>query len=99
MWKLDMEKAYDSVNWSCLEEVMCCMGFGSKWRDWIDYCVSSVKFSILVNGCPKGFFPCGRGLQQGDPLFPLLFALVAEGFGKLCISMRNKVFLWFVVRG
>lgn len=63
VWKLDMEKAYDSVNWSCLEEVMCCMDSGRKWRDWIGYFVSSAHFLVLVNGCLKVIFACGCGLR------------------------------------
>ena len=64
-WKLDMEKAYDSVHWACLGEVIICMGFGQTWREtWCDrisFCVSFAKISMLVNGSPKGFFNCGRG--------------------------------------
>ena len=63
VWKLDMERAFDSINWSCLEEAMCCMGFGREWRDWIGYCVSSALFSMLVNDCLEGFFSCGHGLR------------------------------------
>lgn len=86
VWKLDMENVYDSVCWTCLDEVMRCMGFGQKWRDWIGYCVSSVKFSVLVNGSLKGFFDCGHGLRQGDPLSLLLFSLVPEVFGHMCVK-------------
>ena len=85
VWKLDMEKANDNVHWACLDEIMRCMGFGQKWSGLVGYCVSSVKFSMLVNGSPKGFFDCGCGLRQGDPLSPL-FSLVAEVFGRMCVK-------------
>ena len=62
--KLDIEKAYDSINWKFLLKILQKMGFGSTWLGWMWSCLSSTKFSILVNGVSAGFFPSTKGLRQ-----------------------------------
>ena len=76
--KLDIEKVYDQINWSFILKALKKMGFGDKWVGWIEWCVSTTTFSVLVNGCPTGFFGSSRGLRQGDRLSPYLFVLGIE---------------------
>lgn len=39
---------------------------------------SRPRSSILINGVPTGYFKCGMGVRQGDPISPILFGLVEE---------------------
>ena len=98
LFKVDIEKAYDTVDWGYLDEVMSKMGFLTLWRKWIKECVGTARASVLVNGSPTDEFPLGRELRQGDPLSPFLFLLAAEGFNVLMESLtRNNLFLGFQV--
>lgn len=54
--KLDMSKAYDWVEWNFLHVMCCKLGFDNVWINLIIRCVSSVSYSILVNGQPSETF-------------------------------------------
>ena len=79
MFKVDFDKAFDSINWRFLDSMMLQLGFGDKWRFWIRGCLSSAKASVILNGSATKEFPLSRGVRQGDPLSPFLFIIAMEG--------------------
>ena len=61
--KLDMSKAYDRVEWVFLQKVLLKMGFKEAWVGLIMHCVTTITYSILVNGEPQGFIRPSKGLR------------------------------------
>ncbi|KAL0282049.1 UNVERIFIED_CONTAM: hypothetical protein Sradi_7273900 [Sesamum radiatum] len=66
--KIDIQKAYDSVEWDFLLEGLRVFNFPPQFIVWINQCVSTATFSVALNGAVYGFFPGARGLRQGDPI-------------------------------
>lgn len=87
--KLDMSKAYDQMEWS-FEAVLLCFGFAISLIKLIMQCVTTVHYSFLLNGQPRGYLVPTRGLRQGDPLSPYLFIVCAVGFSTLLEHKVNQ---------
>lgn len=83
IFKTDFSKAFDSVSWSYLIDLMTKMNFPSIWLDWMYTCLSTATANVLVNGSPSGEFKLQRGVRQRGPLSPFLFLIDAEGLSLL----------------
>jgi hypothetical protein len=91
--KLDIAKAFDSLNWGFLLKVLERMCFGQRWRDLISLILASTSSRILLNGRLGKTFSHKRGLRQGDPLSPMLFILAMEPLQRLLDTATEQMIL------
>ncbi|GKA68734.1 hypothetical protein Tco_0768651, partial [Tanacetum coccineum] len=87
-FKVDIQKAYDTVDWDFLKLILGAFGFHHRMVAWIMECVTSTSFSICINGRLHGYFKGKRGLRQGDPMSPYLFTLIME---VLTLMLQRRV--------
>jgi len=80
IFKVDSHKAFDSVLWDYLVDILSYMGFSEKWRSLIYQCILTSKLSVLINGSPTQEF---GDLHQGDNLTSFF-----------CLRLPRKVFLF-----
>jgi len=88
--KLDISKAFDSVSWPFLLEVMQHLGFGPIWRDLVSGLLASSSTQVLLNEIPGNSIVHQWGLRQGDPLSPMLFILVIYILGHMVSKAANE---------
>lgn len=76
--KLDIAKAFDKVEWQFVDSVMEKMGFCRRWRDCKMKCITTVTYTVLMNGEQSKSIKPQRGLIQGDPISPYIYIFYVQ---------------------
>ena len=76
--KLDISKAFDSIGWQYLLDVLTALGFSTKWCKWISSILGSSSSRILINGRPSQNIKHAKGIEARGPPVPLLFIIAID---------------------
>lgn len=90
--KIDISKAFDSVQWEFLRNALKALGLTDQFIHWIMLCVSTASFSVQVNGELAGYFRSERGLRQGCALSLYLFVISMHILSKLLDNALERKF-------
>ena len=93
LMKIDISKAFDSVQWEFVLKSLEALGFPGRFIHWVRLCITTPSFSVQVNGDLAGYFQSSRGLRQGCSISPYLFVLCMNVLShKLDKAVREKKF-------
>ena len=95
--KIDLEKAYDKLEWSFIRRMLSRINLPTSLIELIMSCVASVTTSILFNGSPLDPILPSRGIRQGDPLSPYIFILCVNYLSQMIEEKCNQK-LWNLVK-
>jgi hypothetical protein len=87
--KLDISKAFDSIGWGFLLEVLEALGFSRKWRDWIAVLLGTATSKVLINRDPTQGIRHARGLRKEIP-FLLYYSFSPLTCCKGSLMQRHK---------
>lgn len=94
--KIDLEKAYDKLELNFIKKVLQKFNFPEKFIHWIMLSITTVNFSLSINGFTSEKWTPNRGIRQGDPLSPHIFIMCLHFLIlKFVEGHQNKLFHGF----
>ncbi|PKU87700.1 Putative ribonuclease H protein [Dendrobium catenatum] len=101
IFKLDISKAYENLNWNFLYKILSLFGFGNSFISIIKNSIENCFFSVIINGKHNGFFKSVKGIRQGDTMSPALFIIAMEYLsrGLNDLFLRNPRLNFRTIRG
>ncbi|XP_062119661.1 uncharacterized protein LOC133834159 [Humulus lupulus] len=88
--KIDLSKAYDTVDWQFVADLLKGLCFPSRFIHWVLVFLKGTSYSLMLNGQLHGTFRGENGLRQGDPISPLLFVLIMEYLTRLLLQTSKQ---------
>lgn len=80
MLKINIRKAFDTVNWSAIMTILDRMEFAPQFSNWLYQCISIVRYTLVFNAYTVGYFKGSNDLRQGDSISAYLFIMIMETF-------------------
>ena len=96
--KVDVRKAYDTVDWLFIRDMLVALNFPPHFIKIFMTCISSTQYSLLVNDNPSTVLKAKRGFRQGDPLSPLLFVIGMEYLSRSLHLLAHNPDFYFHLR-
>jgi len=90
MLKIDLQKAYDSLEWPFVNYLMLKLGFPYKFVNWVMACITTASYTFNVNGDLTSPFQAKKGLRQGDPISPYLFVICMEYLNRCLMQLKEN---------
>lgn len=90
MVKVDIQKAYDSVEWPFVQQMLMELGFPYRYVQWVMICLTTVAYTANVNGEFTELFEAKKGIRQGDHISPYLFVICMEYLNRCLLDLQHN---------